>query len=146
MNKISASSEDYLKTIVVIGGSPNQSVRSVEIARRMRVSKTAASKALAQLKKAELVEQAHHGRKREMPFVPSVLQTRRRRGSRNATVNSQPFTSFPLPTITIAHYHLFAFFSKSKNGLHMSTFTMPSFIACLVQAQLRLRRTYSSLD
>jgi hypothetical protein len=33
-----------------------------------------------------------------MPFVPSVLQTRRRRGSRNATVNSQPFTSFPLPT------------------------------------------------
>lgn len=61
MNKISASSEDYLKTIVAIGGSPSQFVRSVEIARRMRVSKTAVSKAIAQLKKAGLVEQARYG-------------------------------------------------------------------------------------
>ena len=61
MNKVSASSEDYLKTIVAIGGSPSQFVRSVEIARRMRVSKTAVSKAIAQLKKAGLVEQARYG-------------------------------------------------------------------------------------
>ena len=61
MNKVSASSEDYLKTIVAIGGSPSQFVRSVEIARRMRVSKTAVSKAIAQLKKAGLAEQARYG-------------------------------------------------------------------------------------
>lgn len=62
MNKVSASSEDYLKTIVVIGGSPKRTVRSVEIARKMCVSKTAVNKAPAQLKKAGLVKQGHYGR------------------------------------------------------------------------------------
>lgn len=60
MNKISASSEDYLKAIVAIGGTPQQPVRSIEIARRMHVSKTAVHNAIAQLKKAGLVEHAHY--------------------------------------------------------------------------------------
>ena len=61
MSKVSASSEDYLKTIVILGGSPAKPVRSIEMARRMRVSRTAVHKALTQLKKAGLVEQAHYG-------------------------------------------------------------------------------------
>lgn len=58
---LSESSEDYLEAIVQLGGTVEQSVRSVDIAAHMEVSKASVSKAMASLKAAGMVEQPFYG-------------------------------------------------------------------------------------
>lgn len=59
--KVSTSHEDYLEAIVMLGGSPTQPVRSVDIAAKIGVSKASVSKAIASLKAAGLLEQPFYG-------------------------------------------------------------------------------------
>jgi Mn-dependent DtxR family transcriptional regulator len=59
-SKLSASSEDYLEAIYQLGGATG-SVRSVDLAIKLDVSKASVNKALTTLKAAGLVEQPHYG-------------------------------------------------------------------------------------
>lgn len=61
MEKISMSNEDYLETIVMLGGTVERPVKSVDIARKLNVSRTAVNKALSILKKNDLVSQPYYG-------------------------------------------------------------------------------------
>jgi len=58
--KLTPSSEDYLETILELNGKSN-SVRSVDIAQHLHVSKASVSKAMGILRDAGLIEQAHYG-------------------------------------------------------------------------------------
>ena len=53
--------EDYLEAIVMLGGSQTQSVRSVDIATKMGVSKASVSKAVTSLKNSGMLEQPYYG-------------------------------------------------------------------------------------
>lgn len=59
--KVSMSHEDYLEVIVMLGGSPTQPVRSVDVAAKIGVSKASVSKAIASLKAAGLLDQPFYG-------------------------------------------------------------------------------------
>lgn len=59
--KVSMSHEDYLEAIVMLGGSPTQPVRSVDVATKIGVSKASVSKAIASLKAAGLLDQPFYG-------------------------------------------------------------------------------------
>lgn len=61
MEKVSKSNEDYLETIVELGGTPTTSVRSVDIATKMGVSKASVNKAITYLKEKGFLDQAHYG-------------------------------------------------------------------------------------
>lgn len=61
VDKISKSHEDYLETIVELGGTVEQPVRSVDVATNMGVSKASVNKAISSLKEAGLVEQPYYG-------------------------------------------------------------------------------------
>ena len=61
MEKISMSHEDYLEAIVMLGGTTEQSVRSVDIAAKMGVSKASVNKAVSTLKEKHLVDQPYYG-------------------------------------------------------------------------------------
>ena len=61
MEKLSQSLEDYLKAIVMLGGTTERSVRPSDIARKMGVSKTSAGKALTALRARNLVDQPYYG-------------------------------------------------------------------------------------
>ncbi len=61
MDKLSKSHEDYLEAIVMLGGTTVRSVRSVDIATKLGVSKASVSKALAFLKENGLVDQPYYG-------------------------------------------------------------------------------------
>ena len=61
MDKLSKSLEDYLETIVMLGGTTQQSVRPSDIARKMGVSKTSVGKALTSLREKGLVTQPYYG-------------------------------------------------------------------------------------
>ncbi|HJI81558.1 MAG TPA: metal-dependent transcriptional regulator [Eggerthellaceae bacterium] len=61
MEKVSMSHEDYLEAIVMLGGSQTQSVRSVDIATKMGVSKASVSKAVTSLKNSGMLEQPYYG-------------------------------------------------------------------------------------
>ena len=61
MEKISMSHEDYLEAIVMLGGTTEQSVRSVDIATQMEVSKASVNKAIGLLKEKGLAEQPYYG-------------------------------------------------------------------------------------
>lgn len=61
MDKISMSHEDYLEAIVMLGGTTEQSVRSVDIAKQMGVSKASVNKAIGLLKEKGLAEQPYYG-------------------------------------------------------------------------------------
>ena len=50
MEKVSMSHEDYLEAIIMLGGSMEQSVRSVDIAKQLDVSKASVNKAIGLLK------------------------------------------------------------------------------------------------
>lgn len=58
--KLSSSGEDYLEAIYQLGGA-HGSVRSVDLAVKLEVSKASVNKALSNLKNAGLVEQPHYG-------------------------------------------------------------------------------------
>ena len=61
MEKLSKSLEDYLETIVMLGGSTTQSIRPTDIAHKMGVSKTSVGKALTTLRELGLVDQPYYG-------------------------------------------------------------------------------------
>jgi len=61
MEKVSMSHEDYLEAIVMLGGTDHQSVRSVDIANQMGVSKASVNKAIGLLKEKKLAEQPYYG-------------------------------------------------------------------------------------
>lgn len=61
MEKISMSNEDYLEAIVMLGGTVDNPVKSVDIARKLNVSRTAVNKSIAILKKNGLVSQPYYG-------------------------------------------------------------------------------------
>lgn len=61
MIKISKSQEDYLSAIVMLGGSTACSIRSVDIAKSMGVSKASVNKAISFLKENDLVNQPYYG-------------------------------------------------------------------------------------
>lgn len=61
MEKISTSHEDYLEAIVILGGTDEVSVRSVDIAKQMEVSKASVNKAVGLLKEKGFVDQPYYG-------------------------------------------------------------------------------------
>ncbi|NGM16469.1 metal-dependent transcriptional regulator [Xiamenia xianingshaonis] len=61
MDKLSKSHEDYLEAIVMLGGTTERSVRSVDIATKLGVSKASVSKALTFLKENGFVDQPYYG-------------------------------------------------------------------------------------
>lgn len=61
MEKVSMSHEDYLEAIVMLGGTTEKSVRSVDIAKQMEVSKASVNKAIGLLKEKGLAEQPYYG-------------------------------------------------------------------------------------
>ena len=61
MVKVSMSHEDYLEAIVMLGGTAERSVRSVDIAKQMEVSKASVNKAIGLLKEKGLAEQPYYG-------------------------------------------------------------------------------------
>ena len=61
MEKISMSHEDYLETIVMLGGTTDQAVRSVDVAAKMGVSKASVNKAVSALKEKHFLDQPFYG-------------------------------------------------------------------------------------
>ena len=61
MDKVSMSHEDYLEAIIMLGGTTKKSVRSVDIANQMGVSKASVNKAIGLLKEKKLAEQPYYG-------------------------------------------------------------------------------------
>ena len=61
MEKVSMSHEDYLEAIVMLGGSTKQSVRSVDVAEKLGVSKASVSKAISSLKASGMLDQPYYG-------------------------------------------------------------------------------------
>ena len=55
------SHEDYWEAIVMLGGTAERSVRSVDIAKQMEVSKASVNKAIGLLKEKGLAEQPYYG-------------------------------------------------------------------------------------
>ena len=61
MDKVSMSHEDYLEAIVMLGGTVEQSVRSVDIAKQVGVSKASVNKAIGMLKEKGFLDQPYYG-------------------------------------------------------------------------------------
>lgn len=61
VEKMSMSHEDYLEAIVMLGGTTEVSVRSVDIATKLGVSKASVNKAVSALKEKGLAEQPYYG-------------------------------------------------------------------------------------
>ncbi len=61
MEKVSSSHEDYLEAIVMLGGTPDNPIRSVDIAKKLGVSKTAVSKTITSLKEKGMLVQPFYG-------------------------------------------------------------------------------------
>ena len=61
MVKVSMSHEEYLEAIVMLGGTTTQSVRSVDIATQLGVSKASVSKAVSSLKESGMLDQPFYG-------------------------------------------------------------------------------------
>ena len=59
--KTSMSHEDYLEAIVMLGGTTEVPVRSVDVANKLGVSKASVNKAISALKEQALVIQPHYG-------------------------------------------------------------------------------------
>lgn len=58
---MSKSHEDYLEAIVVLGGTTESAIRSVDVATKMGVSKASVNKAVNALKEKGLVDQPYYG-------------------------------------------------------------------------------------
>ena len=61
MEKMSMSHEDYLEAMVVLGATTETSVRSVDVAAKLGVSKASVNKAMSVLKEEGLAEQPYYG-------------------------------------------------------------------------------------
>ena len=84
MDKMSMSHEDYLEAMVMLGASQTTGVRSVDVAEKLGVSKASVSKAVAGLREAGYLDQAHYGSitltERGLERGPAVLE---RHGARH---------------------------------------------------------------
>lgn len=60
-NKVTVSHEDYLEAIVMLGGTAESSVRSVDVAQQMNVSKASVNKAISVLKAEGMLDQPYYG-------------------------------------------------------------------------------------
>ena len=60
-DKVSMSHEDYLEAIVMIGGTTEQSVRSVDVANKLGVSKASVNKAVGLLREKGYAIQPYYG-------------------------------------------------------------------------------------
>ena len=61
MEKISKAHEDYLEAIVMLGGTAERSVRSVDVAKKLGVSKASVNKAVTLLKEKNMLSQPYYG-------------------------------------------------------------------------------------
>ncbi len=61
MEKVSKSHEDYLEAIVMLGGTTEVPVRSVDVATKLGVSKASVNKAVTALKEKGFVDQPYYG-------------------------------------------------------------------------------------
>ncbi len=61
MDMLSMTHEDYLEAMVMLGADKTQSVRAVDVAEKMGVSKASVSKAVAVLKEKGFVSQPYYG-------------------------------------------------------------------------------------
>lgn len=61
MEKMSMSNEDYLEAIVMLGGTTEVAIRSVDVATKLGVSKASVNKAVTALKERGLVDQPYYG-------------------------------------------------------------------------------------
>ncbi|MEA5019907.1 MAG: metal-dependent transcriptional regulator [Gordonibacter sp.] len=61
MEKMSMSHEDYLEAIVMLGGTTEVSVRSVDVATKLGVSKASVNKAVTSLKEKGFADQPYYG-------------------------------------------------------------------------------------
>lgn len=61
MEKMSTSHEDYLEAMVMLGATTEASVRSVDVATKLGVSKASVSKAMSVLKEKGFAEQPYYG-------------------------------------------------------------------------------------
>ena len=61
MKKVSMSHEDYLEAIIMLGGSPETPIRSVDVAKHMEVSKASVNKAVGLLKERGFLDQPYYG-------------------------------------------------------------------------------------
>ena len=61
MEKVSMSHEDYLEAIVMLGGTTENPVRSVDIANKLGVSKASVNKAMNALKEKGFADQPYYG-------------------------------------------------------------------------------------
>ena len=61
MEKTSTSHEDYLEAMVMLGATTEASVRSVDVATKLGVSKASVNKAMSVLKEKGLAEQPYYG-------------------------------------------------------------------------------------
>ena len=61
MEKMSMSHEDYLEAIVMLGGTTENSVRSVDVAAKLGVSKASVNKAMTALKEKGYADQPYYG-------------------------------------------------------------------------------------
>lgn len=61
MYKISKAHEDYLEAIVMLGGTTERSVRSVDVAKKLNVSKASVNKAVTLLKEKGMLDQPYYG-------------------------------------------------------------------------------------
>lgn len=61
MEKMSMSHEDYLEAMVMLGATTDTSVRSVDVATKLGVSKASVNKAMSVLKEKGYAEQPYYG-------------------------------------------------------------------------------------
>ena len=61
MEKMSTSHEDYLEAMAMLGATTEASVRSVDVATKLGVSKASVNKAMSVLKEKGLAEQPYYG-------------------------------------------------------------------------------------
>lgn len=61
VQKMSMSHEDYIEAIVMLGGTPENAVRSVDVASKLGVSKVSVNKALSFLKENDYAQQSRYG-------------------------------------------------------------------------------------
>lgn len=60
-SKVTESHEDYLEAIVMLGGTDTVSVRPVDVANKLNVSKASVNKAVSVLKEAGMLDQPYYG-------------------------------------------------------------------------------------
>ncbi|MBQ9069606.1 MAG: metal-dependent transcriptional regulator [Eggerthellaceae bacterium] len=59
--KVTESHEDYLEAIVMLGGTDKVSVRPVDVANKLGVSKASVNKAVSVLRDAGMLDQPYYG-------------------------------------------------------------------------------------